>query len=87
MLQDLAPQLTLAAFDVRLPDGEGWDVVGEMRASGDAVRVGLPVIMISSYPMDRAHAQSLSVTAYLQKPFSVPVFIKTVEEIVGNAQS
>ena len=75
----------LAAFDVSLPDGNGWDVLRDMRADPDCRRASLPVIMLSSYSEDRDLARQLHISAYVQKPFSTHAFVETVQHALAAA--
>jgi CheY-like chemotaxis protein len=53
--------------DVRLPDGNGLDLVAEIRARAPQIRV--VVVSASVLPADRASALETGAGAFLAKPF------------------
>lgn len=71
----LKPDLVL--LDVRMPNRDGWDVLGELRRRGDT-----PVIMVTALDQDLDKVQALRIGAddYIVKPFN-PV------EVVARSQT
>lgn len=68
--------LDLVISDLRLPDGDGLDVV---RAARDA-RDPVPVIVITGYPSDETRRAALAAgaTMFLAKPFVAAVLLAAI---------
>lgn len=75
--------LHLVISDLRLPDGDGLDVV---RAARDA-REPAPVIVVTGYPSDetRRAASAAGATTLLAKPFAAAVLLAAIRFIVDGA--
>ena len=56
-------------LDVRLPDGNGLDLVAEVTGDGHRRRPGIIVLSASVLPQDRAAAMETGCDAFLGKPF------------------
>ena len=65
----------LALLDVRLPDGEGTDLLRELAAEGETA-----VVMMTAHATVRAAVAALKLGArdYLEKPFSLDRLVATV---------
>ena len=77
--------LALVVSDVRLPDGNGLDVV---RAAA-AMQPRVPVVVMTGRASDagRSQACAAGAVAYLPKPFSVESFANLVDRaLVGGAE-
>jgi DNA-binding response OmpR family regulator len=74
------PRPALAIVDLRLPDGDGFDVLRAARAAGT------PVIMVTGYgsPGVRQSALEEGAAALLVKPFSVRDLADLVHTIAGD---
>lgn len=74
------PRLDLVISDLRLPDGDGLDVVRAARGASDPP----PVIVITGYPSDetRRAAAAAGVTAFFSKPFTAASLLATVRASV-----
>jgi DNA-binding response OmpR family regulator len=72
----------LVISDLRLPDGDGLDVVRAARAAQDPV----PVIVITGYPSDeiRRAALAAGATTFLAKPFAAAVLLAAVRSSVDG---
>jgi DNA-binding NtrC family response regulator len=68
----------LLITDLRLPDGNGLDVVRAARALPDPT----PVIVVTGFGTSRAEAMSAGATAFLTKPFSTEMFNKLVQSLL-----
>lgn len=75
--------LHLVISDLRLPDGDGLDVVRAARAAREPV----PVIVVTGYPSDETRRAALAAGAasFLAKPFAAAVLLATIRSIVDGA--
>jgi DNA-binding response OmpR family regulator len=74
--------LALVIADVRLPDGDGLDVVRAARTR----RHPPPVIVVTGFasPRSRCDALAAGATAYLAKPFSTAVLTSLIRETLAK---
>ena len=81
-LANESPDLVIS--DLRLPDGDGLDVV---RAARDA-RLSMPVIVVTGYPSDdiRRAAQAAGATAFLAKPFAAAVLLAAIRSSLDGSR-
>ena len=72
----------LVISDLRLPDGDGLDVV---RAAHN-VRDPLPVIVVTGYPSDETRRAALAAgaTTFLAKPFAAAVLLAAIRSSVDG---
>ena len=72
----------LVISDLRLPDGDGLDVVRAARAARDPV----PVIVITGYPSDESRRAALAAgaTTFLAKPFAAAVLLAAIRSSVDE---
>jgi DNA-binding response OmpR family regulator len=72
-------RLVLVVADLRLPDGDGLDVVRTARAAVPSP----PVIVVTAMPSPAKRRQALEAgaAAYLGKPFAVPSFMELVTRL------
>jgi len=70
------PGLLIA--DMRLPDGDGLDLVRAARTAIPAI----PAVVVSAYLTRESHhaARAAGAVAILSKPFTVNAFAKAVEQ-------
>jgi DNA-binding NtrC family response regulator len=75
----------LVISDVRLPDGDGVDLMKDLRP----VQPEAKVVVITAYDMDdvRLRAEQLGVQAYVEKPFAVDAMVHLVETLTGPPES
>jgi len=73
----------LVISDLRLPDGDGLDVVRAARAAREPV----PVIVVTGYPSDETRRAALAAGAaiFLAKPFAAAALLATIRSIVDGA--
>lgn len=73
----------LVISDLRLPDGDGLDVVRAARAARDPV----PVLVVTGYPSDETRRAALAAgaTTFLAKPFAAAVLLAAIHSIVDGA--
>lgn len=76
--------IALAILDVRLPDGDGVDFLGELRA--DPRYAELPILMLSSEAEVKHRIRGLRTGAsdYLGKPYDVTAAIDRIRQRVGG---
>jgi DNA-binding response OmpR family regulator len=75
-----APHLVIS--DLRLPDGDGLDVVRAARGA----RAPVPVIVITGYPSDETRRAALAAgaTTFLAKPFAATVLLEAIRSSVDG---
>tara|TARA_R110001606_G_scaffold399310_1_gene584821 strand:- start:149152 stop:150540 length:1389 start_codon:yes stop_codon:yes gene_type:complete len=75
-------------LDIRLPDGNGLDLLSEIRTRDDASGVALPVIVMTAYgELDSAvSAMKLGATDYLKKPVDLDDLVLTVAKVLATQQ-
>ena len=79
-----AEQPHLLIVDLRLPDGDGLDVVRAARA----LPIPTPVIVVSGFTSNdsRNAALAAGASAVLAKPFSTDAFTKLIQSVLGIAR-
>jgi DNA-binding response OmpR family regulator len=72
----------LVVVDLRLPDGDGLDVVRAARATGRPPAV----IVVTGFASDTSRRQACDAgaTAYLAKPFSISAFSSLVDQTLAG---
>lgn len=73
-------QFNLAILDVNLPDGNGFDLCRELKASTP----GLPVIFLTANDLERDELAGFELGAddYITKPFSIQILKRRVEAVL-----
>lgn len=76
--------IALAILDVRLPDGDGLELLAQVR--GDATLSALPVLMLSSAAevKDRIRYLTSGANDYVGKPYDVHQVIARVRQLIGG---
>ncbi|GHT02262.1 DNA-binding response regulator [Synergistales bacterium] len=71
-------------LDIMLPNGNGLDLLQELRSVGNKV----PVIMLTAWgePKDVSRGYRLGATAYLSKPFDYDAVEAAIESIFGHLE-
>jgi len=82
-LSEADPALVL--LDLRLGDGEGWDVLRDLREAGRLEHV--PVVILSAHatPSTIRRALDEGASGYVTKPFVTSELIGTVRQHVHNS--
>jgi two-component system, NtrC family, sensor kinase len=77
----------LVVLDVMLPDGNGIDLLGELRA--DAARKSLPVMVLSSEAevQDRVRALEVGADDYVGKPYDVSYVVSRARQLLAGHDS
>ena len=80
-------QPNLVLMDIQLPDIDGVDALGRLRA--DARTASIPVVALTAQAMhgDRERFLDAGFDAYISKPVDVLEFVKTVKEHCGDTGS
>ena len=71
--------------DVRLPDGSGLDLIGEIREREREVKV--IVVSASVLPAERASALATGADGFLAKPFGSATLMEAVAREIARAQA
>jgi DNA-binding response OmpR family regulator len=68
-------------LDIKLPGMDGWQVVTQLRNSGDPI----PVIMLSAHASDMTSSQAMEAgcRAYIAKPFSPTELSKQIQKTLS----
>lgn len=74
----------LILLDMNMPGMAGEEVIRGLRNAGVE---GIPILILSGDPVDRAEIARLGVSGAVQKPFDVPALIDTIRGHVGAARS
>ena len=77
--------LALLITDLRLPDGDGLDLVRAARGNPTP----MPSIVVTGFASEasRTAARAAGASAYLGKPFAMSAFTSLVEQTLGSRQS
>lgn len=78
----------LLLLDIRLPDGNGLDLLAEIRLRDDACWKSLPVIVMTAYGEldDAISAMKLGATDYLKKPVDLDDLTLTISKVLATQQ-
>jgi CheY-like chemotaxis protein len=81
-LRTSEPDLVL--LDIRLPDGDGFEILEQMKQSGQIERV--PVVMVSAHstPSTRLRALAEGAAGYVTKPFTGTELLSAVERALAS---
>jgi two-component system cell cycle response regulator DivK len=74
-------------MDLRLPDGNGLDVVRELRATPTAHRIPVAALTASAMVGDPQQAFEAGCDAYISKPIEVRSFASQVRDLIGDDQA
>jgi len=71
-------------LDIMLPDGNGLDLLGELRKAGSKI----PILMLTAWgkPSDIARGLNLGANDYLSKPFEYEVLLARLEAMFRNME-
>lgn len=85
-LKKALPDLLL--LDIRLPDGNGLDLLAEIRSEEDVYWKSLPVIVMTAYGEldDAVSAMKLGATDYLKKPVDLDDLVLTISKVLTTQQ-
>jgi methyl-accepting chemotaxis protein len=78
--QGLVPQLIL--LDLIMPDMDGWDTYGRIKAISSLYDTPIAFFTASNDPKDIKHAQEMGAVDYIKKPFEPTDLIRRVGKII-----
>jgi DNA-binding response OmpR family regulator len=70
-------------LDIRLPDGEGWQILEKLRDRG--VLDSLHVLLTSSSRVSRSRLREWNVVRFLPKPFDISELVAAVSAAVDQS--
>lgn len=81
--KQLNEELKLVILDLNLPDGDGRELLGQLRKAGD-----IPVIMLTARDAEEDVVESfeLGCDDYMTKPFSTPILLKHVGAVLKRVK-
>jgi DNA-binding NtrC family response regulator len=84
LARNAAPELVL--LDLRLPDGNGLDLLSELRAVGENRQP--PVIVLTAYGeiSNAVHAMKLGAADYLKKPIDLDELLLAVDKVLQTSR-
>jgi len=85
-INKVVPDILL--LDIRLPDGNGLDLLAEIRSRVDLSWKSLPVIVMTAYGEldDAITAMKLGATDYLKKPVDLDDLVLTISKVLATQQ-
>ncbi len=84
LIMELKPDVVLT--DMLLSGADGREICKLIKGSGDAI-ARIPVIMISAHPNAKKECLAAGADHFLEKPFDMGVFFKTVEKALNQKNS
>lgn len=69
----------LLLLDLGLPDGDGWDLLNELRSG--PLSDHIPVVVMTSRPVTRSELRQHEVDTFIPKPFGVGQLVSTVRTL------
>lgn len=78
----MKPEIVL--LDIKLPDIDGWEVLGKMKAVEKDIINRVIVLTAATQKYDRERALSEGVTFFIPKPFDLYHLLHTISGIANN---
>jgi two-component system KDP operon response regulator KdpE len=78
-----APEVVV--MDVRLPDGNGLDLVRELRQSGTQAALAVIIASASVLPMERDAAVAAGADVFLPKPYRLADLVDVVVDLLRRS--
>ena len=75
-------KVDLILLDLRLPDFNGWGILGLLRMT--ELLHDIPVIVVSGEPPNTALIEQFSPDDYIQKPFDMRDLLVRVRKVIGS---
>lgn len=72
--------------DVKLPDGDGFDLIAQLRGDNSAINQTTPIIVLtaSANEKEAIYAEKLNVQSYIGKPFPPQLLIREMKKIIKS---
>jgi two-component system KDP operon response regulator KdpE len=70
---------SLLVLDINLPDGSGWELLHQLRATGSIP----PTIVISAGRVARDRLHEFGIAAFLPKPFRIEALLRQVSALLA----
>jgi len=80
--QGLVPQLIL--LDLLMPDMDGWDTYGRIKAMSGLYDTPIAFFTISNDPKDIQHAQEMGAVDYIRKPYDKDDLLRRVGKVLNK---
>ena len=78
-----APRPDIILLDLNMPKKNGREVLAEIKADPDLMRIPVLVLTISQAEEDILRSYNLHANCYIQKPVDINKFIDVVKSIEG----
>jgi two-component system OmpR family response regulator len=72
----------VVVLDVQMPDLDGWEVLGQVRATEKLSGTAVVLCTVRAGAADRDRGQRLGADAYITKPFDVEGLVGTVARLI-----
>jgi len=82
LYQGLVPQLIL--LDLIMPEMDGWDTYGRIKALGGLHDTPIAFFTVSSDPKDIQHAKEMGAVDYIKKPYQADDLLNRIGKIIGK---
>ncbi|NDV13505.1 PAS domain-containing hybrid sensor histidine kinase/response regulator [Crenobacter caeni] len=77
----------LILLDVNMPQMDGYQLLGILRAERSLSRVPVVAVTANAMPRDIERGLAAGFAAYLTKPLDIPQFLETVDRLLAEAAS
>lgn len=81
-----APAPDVVLLDLLLPEIDGLEVLGRIRATDNLERIPVVVLSASDSESDREKCQHLHVDQFIQKPVNVEKFLRMINDLEQHWQ-
>ncbi|MFO0871641.1 MAG: response regulator [Pirellulales bacterium] len=81
-----APAPDVVLLDLLLPEIDGLEVLGRIRAADNLERIPVVVLSASDSESDREKCQHLHVDQFIQKPVNVEKFLRMINDLEQHWQ-
>ncbi len=83
----LAHQPDLVLMDIQLPDINGIEAFGRIRAHADTAAIPVVAFTASVTPMDRNRVTDAGFDGFISKPVNLKEFLATIAQLLAKAES
>lgn len=85
LMRSATPDLVL--LDLYMPEKDGFEVIAEVQADPELVKIPVVALTASATYLDRDKARGLGFAAYLTKPISLPDLRAQIRAILEQYQA